>query len=227
MNISLRSLPVVLIALIYFIALPAKATPITVINPGFENNILGDGQLLFSVNFGGIDGWVDGNSTGLYNPVGHAGFLEPIPEGNNVAFSNRDNISQVVNHALLANMIYTLTVDVGEWFGNAFAQDAEIQLWNATTTIKLGGLNVSTPIGEWTTHSLVLETDANTLGLGDDIQIILSHNNDNNTNPGSFSQVWWDNVRLDVSPAFSVPEPTTLMLMGLGLAGLFFSRKEN
>jgi HpiC1 cyclase len=211
----------------------AVAVPVSIINPSFEDDVLAAG-VLCGPSTGCISSpWVEGNDTGLYRPTGdHAtdGFLDPVPNGANVAFSNQANISQVLGAVLLPNMIYTLTVDVGAWISapNVFPPNPSIQLWiwNGTTSILLGSAPVSAPPGYFNPMSLVVVTDAFTPGLGDQIQIILSHGV--LQNPGEFSQVWWDNVRLDASPAGVVPLPAALPLFasGLGVMGLLGWRRR-
>lgn len=204
----------------------AGAAPITVGDHSFENQVIPTG---FCFGPGCITNpWVGGNDTGTQDTAvaGLGGLVGPVPDGTKTAFSNQANISQVLSHIIQANTIYTLDVDVGFWVGNPLAANPEIQLWNGNTSIMLGSAPATFDPNGWVTRSLVLQTGAMDPAIGDPIQIILSTGC---SGCGVVSQIYWDNIRLDASPANgSTPlsEPGTLALFGLGFAAFSVARRR-
>ncbi len=94
--------------------LPPQTTPLTVVNPGFEDNVLGDGA--YTTSF--VAGWTT-TGGGEFNPT-TAHFSSQAPEGANTAYNNGGTISQLLGDTLTAGSIYTLTVQVGDRLDTAF-----------------------------------------------------------------------------------------------------------
>ena len=112
---------------------PSKATPITIVNPSFEDFVpLADGDFTVAFDLGGanphqvvtadpIPGWTvptSGTGAGTFNPPtdfsGTVVYPGEAQEGQNIAFANPDNtISQVLSDVLTENIAYTLLVEIG------------------------------------------------------------------------------------------------------------------
>ena len=86
----------------------ASATVIKVNNPGFEDNKLGSGGSIASAN-----GWLISGPAGTFYPPASS-FPDLAPQGNNVAFADAANLSQIIPESLQANTVYSLIVEVGD-----------------------------------------------------------------------------------------------------------------
>jgi len=172
--------------------------PISILNPGFEDNILPDlGQ-------GPIDSWDVGPSAGSWNPTTDH-FTDEAPEGQNTAFSNGSTISQILSDTLAANVLYTLEVEVGNRLDFGFP-GYSVELWTVPSELWVGGILLAfddslTPIaGSFETSTVTFTSNPNTPNLGSELEIRL-------TSAGT--QTNFDDVRLNVEPApfFSPTEP--------------------
>ena len=86
-----------------------SATPISIANFSFENIAFTDGH--FSI--GAATGWVNSGNSGAWNPT--IGQMKQGPtNGFQVGFSNQKGLglSQTLSATLMANIQYTLMVDV-------------------------------------------------------------------------------------------------------------------
>jgi hypothetical protein len=168
-----------------------------------------------------IPGWV------LAHPTADAGTYKPtsdsfpfIPEGQNTAdlggINDLTSISQVLDAILLPGT-YTLRVDVGDRLEIDFA-GYRIQLL-AGSSLLAEDNNTLTPIQGGFVTSTASFTALNAdprLGMPLEIRLSL-------VNP-EVRQTNFDNVRLDgrVAVVSAVPEPTSILLTGLGVLGVLF-----
>lgn len=103
--------------------LPSLPAYIAVTNPGFEDNVLGNGSLT-----GNINGWtLSGGGGGAYNPPASE-FVDEAPQGVNVAFSNEATISQIISEVLQEGYVYALIVEVGDRLSTYNIPDYTIEL---------------------------------------------------------------------------------------------------
>ncbi|WP_372369063.1 hypothetical protein [Candidatus Uabimicrobium sp. HlEnr_7] len=192
------------------------AEPITVLNAGFENNVLGDGAF---VTF--ADDWILSNIeggdglAGSFNPNSSQLTNEAL-EGNNIGFSNGQDFSQVLSDVLIANTAYTLTVGVGDRADTAFPGYRIQFLAGGTVLAEDNNTQASVNDGfiTSTVEFIALVGDAN---LGEALEIRL-------INPGG-AQLNFDNVQLNAT-AIAVPEPSIYVLLLL-FCCLGFLRKNS
>ncbi len=186
------------------------ATPLLITNPGFEDDVLADGNSTLN-SF--ASGWtVDG----LFEPLGAAGALNPTaaqhpseaPEGSNVAYIRLDGIQQTLAATLEDATRYTLSVEVGSPLGLGFAgYSLGLFAGNNLLAHAFGPFPAPTD-GEF----VDIEVQFLSLGspfIGQPIRIQLQ-----TQSLGPDPQTNFDNVRLD---ATAVPEPSSLALFAVGL----------
>ena len=186
----------------------------TTINYSFENLPVGGlpedcgGGCVSGV--GDIPGWTfsEPNTSGQAQPgaqLGNFTYVNSIPDGITVAFSNLATISQTVGVVQLG-VFYSLSVDVGLIKTFGALGSVELLIGNNAPIIATG---LIPPEGDWSTY---MATYVGLVGdVGQPITISLI--------PGDSTSIW-DNVRLSDSLASPVPEPSTLSIIGLGLMGL-------
>ena len=195
------------------------ATPITIDNSSFEDTggvVLSDGG--FTTDGSGLPGWTIGpltGSVGLFKPAGI--FFSSIPDGEHVAYSHGPDISQLLSATLTANTRYTLTVGVGDANNTPFG-GYNIRLLAGGLTLAEDSNSLLPPNGEFLTSTVVFDALPGDPRIGQSLEIVLD----------SFSlETSFDLVTLDASAINGVvPEPTTLLLLGLGLAGLGFAKRR-
>ena len=103
----------------------AGAVEVTIVNPGFEDPVLADGEYQYSLD---NQGWGYFDNDGYQGPwnLGPSDYGGNAPEGQNIGWVNPGGVgvpggfAQVLTDAdatLKANMTYTLTVEVGNTLG--------------------------------------------------------------------------------------------------------------
>jgi PEP-CTERM motif len=215
---SLKSTLVVcaLTALCLFSPYAAKAdsTSITIQDADFSQSA----SLLTSPNNCGTGcsfeevppvGWSATPSAGVWAPSS-AQFSSVTPNGETIfAYANGGTISQNLGVSLLPNSTYTLTVYVGNRQDAGLDSDYSFGLEDGSTTLAsspLASTGSITP-GTFAEETLTFTTDW-TVAPGD-LTVFMS----NNTAQASFG---------DVSLTVATPEPSSLLLLVIGLAGLLF-----
>lgn len=189
----------------------AEAVSIAITNPGFEAQALADGAWIDST----ITGWsITGTSSeitaGPWDPT--TSHYSAIPEGENVAFSKGPTIAQVLSTSLAPDTVYTLRVDVGHRKDQSTFPSYAVDLRAGSTL--LGSASSPVPVADQFLTSTVMYTSP-AVGLPTgflEIRLQVPEGG------GGYSQVNFDNVRLDATAVAAVPEPSTVGL--LGLAGL-------
>jgi len=194
-----------------------RAASIPILNHSFESPIApvqSDGY--YSIN--SIIGWSLHPSNGAYqgvldptksqNLTGRDFFygLQPVPDGNQVAYNNGGTIAQALSAVLQPNTRYTLGVDVGRRKSLTFP-NYRIRLIAGTTEL---GFNSVTP-DPGTFERVTVSYTSGSSGplIGQQLKIFLV---------SSGAQTNFDNVTLDAS---SIPEPSAILgLLGFGLLGI-------
>lgn len=192
----------------------AQATPITVINSSFENPDTS------TYNSGPITGWTINGGAGVFqpnaylpvgtlSPVVGAGFISGVV-GTQTAYINSGYISQTLGSKLDFGT-YTLSVNVGDRLDTA-APNYSISLLDGTNVLaSITQADFATIDDGWITATLTYSST--TSDPTQFLSIVLAKTGGD--------QVNFDNVRLD-----HVPEPASLALFGLALAGLAVARRR-
>ncbi len=197
----------------------AQAATISVTNHSFETGPFSSGK-----TSGTPSGWTkyDNGSVSRNDAVkahDYDGGLDPRPDASaHNLFLNGWDVFQVLGTTLEANMIYTLTVDVGDRGDTPHGEPVVQFGYGAThSTNVLATANTTshtTPDDGWETWVLTFETGSSPAGLGEDLRIELIANGQSDAQ--NF-QPQFDNVLLDGT---AVPEPSTFALAALGSLGL-------
>ena len=207
MNRKLKKL-LVCILLCASINQPVYANNIFIDNSSFEDDVLLDGEFIASAS-----SWVTTGNAGTFNPNASQGI---VTEGNNVGYAAGGSLTQVLSEVLTSNTHYELSVDVIERLDSNIT-DYTIQLLSGTTVIAQD-INLLAPTnGSFLTSIISYSALAGDILLGSQLSIALSSTD---------HQVNFDSLTLNASSISAVPEPTSLALLGLGLAGFSFSRKK-
>jgi hypothetical protein len=191
----------------------ACAAEITVLNSGFES----PAGVASGTQDAMPDSWTQyGSWAGLANVSGMD--IAAPPDATSQAFwANAAPVAagsfQVLTETLSANMLYTLTVDVGHRSGVDFGSGAINLGYGATQGANLltaATISNSTPeAGQWTTWTSTFVTAANPAGLGELLRVEVGATGG--------VQTLFDNVRLTSA---AVPEPSAMVLGLSALVGL-------
>jgi PEP-CTERM motif len=202
------------------------ADNISIVNPSFEsiggplNATCGTGC---AFNYGpvpGVPGWAEQDG-GSWQP---GAYFSSIPDGSLVGFTNTGgSLTQTLTGtSVLANSLYTFSVYVGD------RTDGDSGIYNLSLDTILGGVtttlcNISGNAANIASGTFQLET--------------CSYLSGSNVPSGNLflqmtavtQQLDVDDVSLTVQPASSVPEPSSVLLLGVGmvfLAATFMVRKS-
>ena len=187
-------------------SLGLQASMITVINPGFESDILGPGG---STNNAFAAGWTCTTQIAFGCGAFHATAAQypgGVPDGVNVAYSNGGTIAQTLAATLALNMTYTLTVDVGQYQGFT---SYLIELLAGSTVVASDNTTLHPSAGTFLLSTVVYNSGAVNALAGQALTIRLTGNSGGQPN--------FDSVALNA--VTTVPEPSagTFGLIGLGL----------
>lgn len=156
---------------------------IPVENHSFEAIGLADGDFRLRQ----VPGWVSTGLVGTYDPLASK-FVDPIPDGENTAYLNNGNLSQVVSgEKVAAGATYELSVDVGDRADKPLANYAVQMKFGTTLVAEATQADVTPANGEFETvvvsYTALPEHDGQAL----EIKLV---------NTGGVIQVNFDNVRL-------------------------------
>jgi hypothetical protein len=202
---------------LFFAATVANAAIVPVVNSSFESPTANP---VTAFSPGVITGWVlsDPVNQGVFNPslFPAAGITAPAPF--QTAYLNSGNISQTLPTFFTSGTTYTLRVDVGDRADLPFP-GYRVQLRAGATpgtSVLLAEEFSLVPTTGFLTSTVTFTTFA-PVTPGTPLEIRLISNG---------SQVNFDDVRLDASPA--VPVPASLAIWGIGAfaVGLVYRRRK-
>ena len=197
--------------LLFLIPLVIQATPIAIVNAGFETAPITEGQYTVLPGIGdstGINtlnpapGWSVSGYAGLWNPAGTT-YFDSVPEGTNIAYGESANssFSQILSSTLLANTVYTLQVEVGRRKDRTFG-GYRVQLLAGGNLLLEDNTTKVPASNTFLTSTVSFITASSHAYLGQNLEIRLI---------SLGGQTNFDNVRLDA--VTTVPEISSLYLL--------------
>lgn len=155
------------------LALQAQGIPISVVNASFEDPVLADGAISDAA-----PGWAvtAGGGDGIFNPTAvHYPPAGMAPDGENVAFNNGTDISQILTEVLEANTCYELRVLVGRRADLPFP-GYRIELWAGGVVLASESSPSPATPGSFVTAVARYTTDTAPAELGQPLEIHLISN---------------------------------------------------
>jgi hypothetical protein len=206
--------------------LTAYATQIVIDNANFQT--LPAGGLPMGCGSGctygysAIVGWngagTGSDNAGQFDPgtqVGNYSLFDYMPDGGTVGASTfGPSLSQVVDTSVQVGTVYTLTVEIGT--RNDFTSGGSADL--LVNGVQYMAQGTMAPDGQWATFTATYIGLA--VDMGDSITIQL-----NDTAPG-VAVASFDDVALSETDPGSVPEPASIMTIGMGIFCLFLARRH-
>ena len=209
---------------------PASATPVTLTNPGFESNVVTDGEMAASAtgwtvaNYGSSVGLATWNPSGSF--TGDSGSGTPLgADGSNVftiygaTADSGGRIHQATTTPLTAGTTYTLTVAVGRRLsGDAVSWGIDLTTTSqslgatgegAQYVARLTGTLDDLTAGQFVDKTVSFTAPAGHANLGQDLRV---HLWTKGTGVSGQTSVGFDNVRLDASTASDTTPPTIATL---------------
>jgi hypothetical protein len=205
-----------------------RAASVTILNPSFEDPIAPqqpDGYFTDNNSPVVIGNWVSANDPGAQQGVldptksenltnnGLYYDLQPVPDGDQVAYSNGGIIAQQLSAVLQPNTQYTLSAYIGRRKVIDFAGNS-IELL-AGSTVLAASPSVTPAAGTFQLVTLNYASGVSDPLIGQALTIRLK---------SLGIQTNFDNITLDASP---IPEPSAILgLLGFGLLGIGSTLKQ-